>query len=253
MRAPKLMLSLVTLSAALVLYSLPVVAADPSDEDETSTEEAPPPAAEKLNKKKSKKIPAEEQEVETTKPDDQQKTETHPSEHPVAVARSASSIALDERLSLGTGLGWAYVKPQAGKWQGAGASTIVGAWRKSQKPDGNLFITGSYTPYSGVWLVDDRYYDTVVHAFMGGVQWLFPLAANKGIKAGVELGYLMVYATPQDRSEADSKVKGGKFAAGANLGMDWTLLGKLKVGPVIRVNGGGFSNAFAGAVANYVF
>ena len=253
MRASLLMHSLMSLSAVLILNSSPSVAADTSNADEPAAEDSPPAAAEKAPKKKSKKAPAEEEQAETTKDDQPAGTETHTPEHPVAVARSATSISLDERLSLGTGLGWAVVKPQIGKWQGVGATTVVGSWRKSQKPDGNLFITGSYTPYAGTWLVDDRFYDTTVHAFMGGVNWLFPLAANKGLKAGVELGYLMVYASPQDRSDADGKVKGGKFAAGGNLELDWTVLGKVKVGPMVRVNGGGFSTAFVGAVANFVF
>lgn len=244
--------SVIVLSTAVVAFNCRSMAADTEVAD-GEAENGTPPAAEKHKKKAKKAATPEEEQTEATQNGDPEKSADAEATPLVTVTRSQTSIALDERLTIGTGIGWAYVKPQVGKWQGVGASTVVASWRKSPKPEGNLFITGSYTPYTGAWLVDERYYDTTVHALMAGVNWLFPLGANKGLKAGVELGYLMVYANPQDRVDADGKVKGGKFAGGGSLEMDWTLLGKVKVGPMIRVHGGGFSTAFAGAVVNYVF
>lgn len=243
---------LLTLISASYLKSLPALAADENASPEADSTQSEKP------KKKAKKAPEEAppSNENAAKTDDTEKApsgEALPT-HNVEVARSATSIALDERLSFGTGLGWAYVKPATGKWEGIGASTLFGSWRKSPKPDGSLFITGSYTPYAGTWLVDERYYNTTVHAFMGGASWLLPFSAGKAeVKAGVELGYLMVYAIPQDRVDADGKVKAGKFGAGGNVEMNWTVLNKVKIGPMARFSAGGFTTAFVGAAARFVF
>lgn len=225
-------------------------------DDSASSVETTPSSDKKKSKKKPASEPVETQDDETqssTVPPKPEETDSDKKTE-APIVRSATSIALDERLSLGTAIGWAYVKPSAGTWSGLGTSTLSGSWRKSPKPDGSLFITGRYTPYSGVWRLNDRDYDTTIHGGFIGASWLLPFAPGKSeIKAGVELGYLMVYAIPQDGAEVDGKAKGGKVAGGFSTEINWTFLSKLKIGPVIRVGAGSFSSVFVGAAANYVF
>lgn len=241
------------LSAVSFLYIDAAAAQDNAAEE--SAPEVEKPVSEKPAKKKPAKKPAEEQEEQTADEQPSKPTETPAKpETPVVVTRSATSLALDERLSVGSGIGWSYVKPKVGKWNGLGTTTVIGSWRKSPKPDGTLFITGSYTPYAGTWLVDERFYNTTAHAFTGGASWLLSSTPGKAsIKAGVELGVLMVYASPQDGSEADGQVKGAKFAGGGNFEMNWTFLNKVKAGPFLRLNAGNFSTAFLGGAVHCMF
>lgn len=173
-----------------------------------------------------------------------------------AIPRSALSKKLDSRLSLGTSIGWGVVKPAKGTWIGLGTSELSFQYRNSAKADGKLYITGRYAPFAGVWTVDKRDYDTTLHGLYGGAEIHLPGTPlpSTTLKAGVELGYMLVYAKPQDRAEADSAVKGGKLNLTAGGGMDWSLLdNKIKVGPFARLHLIGFTIVNVGASARFVF
>lgn len=160
--------------------------------------------------------------------------------------RSQFSKRLAKRLSLATSLGWAVVKPSTGSWSGIGASDITARWRESRKADLMFMITARYAPMTGVWRVDQRDYDTTLHGMYFGVELQKPIESMGAptIKTGLELGYVMVHAAPQDKAEADSKVKGGKINLAVSGGADWDILGgKIKVGPFVRAHLAGFSVA----------
>lgn len=172
------------------------------------------------------------------------------------VVQSQQSKAIENRLSLTTSLGWAVVKPANGTWTGIGASDISARWRESNKGDGKAFITARYVPVAGVWTVDDRDYDTTLHGIFGGAEYEKPIEfmGAPTIKAGVELGYMLVYAKPQDKAEAASDVKGGKVNVAAGGGADWAILnGKIKVGPFARLHFVGFTIVNVGGSVNFVF
>lgn len=172
------------------------------------------------------------------------------------VVQSQQSKALENKLSLATSLGWAVVKPANGTWTGIGASDISARWRESNKGDGKVFITARYAPVAGVWTVDDRDYDTTLHGIFGGAEYEKPIEfmGAPTIKAGVELGYMLVYAKPQDKAEAASDVKGGKVNLAAGGGADWAILnGKVKVGPFARLHFVGFTIVNVGGSVNFVF
>lgn len=181
--------------------------------------------------------------------------ETQNPEQP-PVIRSALSKKLDGRLSLGTSVGWGIVKPSKGTWIGIGAADLSFQYRNSAKPDGKLYFTGRYAPFAGVWTVDRRDYDTTLHGLYGGAEFHLPGTPlpSTTLKAGVELGYMIVYAKPQDHAEASSAVKGGKVNLAAGGGMDWSILdNKIKVGPFARLHLIGFTIFNVGASARFVF
>jgi hypothetical protein len=168
-------------------------------------------------------------------------------------AKSASSKALDGRLSLGTSVGWAAVKPSKGTWTGLGAADFGVRWRASAKSTGNLYYTGRYAPFSGVWTVDHRDYDTTLHGLYGGAEYQRPIH-DMTLKAGVELGYMLVYARPQDNAPAAGDVKGGKVNMTAGAGADWSFFSdKVKLGPFARVHVAGFNMFHLGGSAQFVF
>lgn len=173
-----------------------------------------------------------------------------------SVVQSQASKAIENRLSLATSLGWALVTPAKGSWIGVGASDVSARWRESIHGDGKAFITVRYAPVAGVWKVDDRDYDTSLHGIYGGVEYQKPVEflAAPTIKAGVELGYMLVYARPQDEAEAADDVKGGKFNLTVGGGADWDILdGKVKVGPFARLHLLGFTIVNVGGSVNFVF
>jgi len=219
----------------------------PTEKPTPAAPPAAPPKETPLNKKH-----ADADAEETTKP---AKTEPKAVVKPVVV-QSQQSKALENRLSLATSLGWAVVKPANGTWTGIGASDISTRWRESNKGDGKVFITARYAPVAGVWTVDDRDYDTTLHGIFGGAEYEKPIEfmGAPTIKAGVELGYMLVYAKPQDKAEAASDVKGGKVNLAAGGGADWAILnGKIKVGPFARLHFVGFTIVNVGGSVNFVF
>jgi hypothetical protein len=126
----------------------------------------------------------------------------------------------------------------------------------SQKEDGKLFITGRYAPFAGVWTVNRRDYDTTLHGFYAGAEYQAPtsMMGAATLKAGMELGYMLVYAKAQDKAAPSGDVKGGKANLTAGGGADWSILSnKVKVGPFARVHVGGFSIFNVGGSARFVF
>jgi hypothetical protein len=173
-----------------------------------------------------------------------------------AVVKSSASILLENRLSLGTSVGWAVVKPAKGTWVGTGASDLSVQWRISREATGNTFITGRYAPFAGVWTVNRRDYDTTLHGLYLGGEARLPTTkfGNVTYKAGVELGYMLVYAKAQDKVKASSGVAGGKVNFTAGGGADWGVCSnKVLVGPFARVHVAGFSIFNIGGSARFVF
>lgn len=205
-----------------------------------------------------KPVPASKKRIET-KDEVEDTAETATQEKPEAspeVVRSQMSKAMDNRLSLSTSLGWAVVKPSKGTWIGIGASDLSARWRESQKGDGKLFITIRYAPFAGVWSVSDRDYDTTLHGIYGGAEFHKTLEAMGAatLKAGVELGYMLVYADPQDKAEAADDVKSGKVNLTTGGGLEWGILkDKVKVGPFARLHLAGFTIFNVGGSINFVF
>lgn len=180
--------------------------------------------------------------------------ETKPASKPVD--RSAASKALDKRLSLGTSLGWSIIKPAKGTWTGIGSSDVSFRWRTSPKENEKLYITGRYVPFTGVWTVDRRDYDSTLHGIYAGAEYGTPAGSINGpsLKAGVELGYLMVYAKAQDEAVESNDVKGGKVNLSIGGGADWGFVSdKLKVGPFLRAHVLGFTIFHLGVSAQFVF
>lgn len=172
------------------------------------------------------------------------------------VVQSQASKSIEGRLSLASSLGWAIVKPSKGTWIGIGASDLAVRWRESRKGDERLLITGRYAPVSGVWTVNDRDYDTTLHGIYAGAEYQKPLEAMGAatLKAGLELGYMLVYAVPQDKAEASSDVKGGKLNLATGGGLEWGILNdKVKFGPFARLHFAGFTILNLGGSINFVF
>jgi type IV secretory pathway VirB10-like protein len=205
-----------------------------------------------------KPVPANKKRIET-KDEVEDAADAATQEKPEAspeVVRSQMSKAMDNRLSLSTSLGWAVIKPSKGAWIGVGASDLSARWRESQKGDGKLFITMRYAPFTGVWSVSDRDYDTTLHGIYGGAEFHKTLEAMGAatLKAGVELGYMLVYADPQDKAEAAGDVKSGKVNLTTGGGLEWGILkDKVKVGPFARLHLAGFTIFNVGGSINFVF
>lgn len=177
-----------------------------------------------------------------------------PGDAPQVVVKSVLSKKLDSRLQIGTSVGWASVRTNSGPWTVAAGSAVYGAWRRSKDTSGKLYITARYAPYAGSFAFENTYYDGTIHGFLVGASWLTP--ANIGganLKAGVELGYLMLYASPQDGTVADSKAKAGTVAAGIASELYWTILEKMHLGPFVNFYMGGATIAHLGAAASFVF
>ena len=202
-----------------------------------------------------KPVPASKKRIETKGDVNDATTQEKPAAPP-EIVRSEMSKAMDDRLSLSTSLGWAVIKPSKGSWIGVGASDLSARWRESHKGDGKLFITVRYAPFAGVWSVRDRDYDTTLHGIYGGAEFHKTLEAMGAatLKAGVELGYMLVYADPQDKAEAADDVKSGKVNLTAGGGLEWGILKeKVKVGPFARLHLAGFTIFNVGGSINFVF
>jgi hypothetical protein len=169
------------------------------------------------------------------------------------VVRSDSSLFLENRLSLGTSVGWAVVKPAKGTWVGLGASDISFQWRLSSDDSSPLSITGRYAPFAGVWTVNKRDYNVTAHGLYGGAEYRIP-AGTATLRAGAELGYMLIYARAQDKTKLTSDVKGGKANLSLGGGADWKFASnKILIGPFARVHFVGFSIFNVGASARFVF
>jgi hypothetical protein len=167
---------------------------------------------------------------------------------------SRQSKFIAGRLALGTSLGLRQVKPAEGTWTGVGAVSVHSDWRLSEKPEGKFFARLRYSPYAGIWKVDDRFYDTTFHGFFAGVGYFGPITPGGGrINPSLEVGYLMVYARPQDGEIADTKVKKGKISANATVEALWVFKEKIEFGPFLGGEFGGIQAVHGGIRSRFVF
>lgn len=173
-----------------------------------------------------------------------------------SVVKSSAGKSLENRLSLGTSVGWSIVKPAKGTWIGVGSSDVSARWRASANDDSPLYITGRYAPLAGVWTTGNRDYDTTLHGIYGGAEYLIPTAllVTAHLKANVELGYMLVYARAQDNAPEASDVKRGTINLATGGGAEWGLLSnKVKMGPFVRLHFAGFTIINVGGSAQFVF
>ncbi len=172
----------------------------------------------------------------------------------INVAKSSSSKKLDNRALLGASVGWVSMRSTSSTWAVGGASSVFGAWRLSQKEDGLVYATGRYTPFAGTLKCDEISYDATGHGFFGGAYFLIPnLPSQTALKLGGELGFLKVYAKPQDGSSGDAKAKKSAPLAGLNAELDWTFLEKVQLGPFINAYFGGATIVYLGASTSLAF
>ncbi len=231
---------------------------DPTPATKVLAPAAPKPAVEKNTAPvpaKSEKRAEDAEETQAEPPPDETKGETAKVDAK-PVKKSASSKTLENRLSVGTSLGWSIIKPSKGTWIGVGSSDASFRWRLSPKEDAPLYITGRYAPFAGVWSTGNRDYNTTLHGLYGGAEYLMAsrLMGAVNLKANVELGYMLVYAKAQDSAPEASEVKKGTVNLAAGAGAEWGLLSnKVKIGPFVRLHVAGFSIINVGGSAQFVF
>jgi hypothetical protein len=224
----------------------------PSTPKAETPKQVAPATAKPAGASKPAKQTAEDQE------ESEQTQEAAPTEKVAAkpMARSGASKTVENRLSVGTSLGWSVVKPSKGTWIGIGATDMFFRWKTANTDDHPLAATLRYAPLTGVWNTGNRDYDVTLHGIFAGADYLLPLraAANLSVKAGAELGYLLPYAKAQDGAPESSDVKKGSLSFAVSSGADWSLMNnKLKVGPVIRLQAIGFTVINLGGAAQFVF
>lgn len=219
-----------------------------ADANDASTEETSPevpaekPVAPVKTAKPSKGSPAK-----TSTPPPQAAKTTTP-------ATPMLSHRINDRLQLGVSLGFASIKPSAGSWQGLGFSSVTGAWKGSSKVESSFYISGRYTPYAGVLTVEHEDYDAAMHGFFVGPQWQLPIGSQgRVLKAGLELGYLLVYAKPQDRYSTATKAKENKVVAGGGVEFAWMLLENVQLGPFLAAHAGSTQIYQGGVASSFLF
>lgn len=230
--------------------STPTKGATPEVKPAVEKPAIPSPAKPPVPVKQKTESQKDEDEEPSEPSEAEQKTEAKP------MVRSAASKALENRLFMGTSLGWALVKPSKGTWIGIGAADTYFRWRASSNEDAPVYITGRYAPVAGVWSTGNRDYDTTLHGIYAGAEYVLPLrlASNFSLKASSELGYMLVYAKAQDGAPESSDVKKGTLNLSVGGGGDWSLFSnKLKLGPFVRLHAVGFNMVNVGASAQFVF
>jgi hypothetical protein len=181
-------------------------------------------------------------------------SETSSTIAPKPMERSATSLRLNDRLAIGTTMGWRIVKPAEGEWIGIGGSDLNLSWKFSSNTDSRLFLTTRYTPVTGVWKYEDRYYNTTLHGLFVGSDLVLPVRlGSSNLRFGGEVGYLLVYTTAQDEAEIDSETRTNRFAYGLTSDWTWQIMEKVWAGPSIRLTAGAFATTSIGAGMRFVF
>lgn len=159
-----------------------------------------------------------------------------------AEPRSATSLALADRLNIFTTIGFSKVTPKEGTWTSLGQTSLGIGWRFTEKETNNAHGTIRIVPLTGVWKVEDRYYDTAVQGVFFGGEWQpNPATAFWDYRIGGELGYQFVSVRPQDRADPEKKFNAGKFGF-AITARGTRLIGeKISIGPALRLASGYFT------------
>jgi hypothetical protein len=173
----------------------------------------------------------------------------------VAASRSAASKAIEDKLVLGTGLGWISLSGEGGNWNAGFHSQLFMTYALPVNVAG-FALAGSfrYLPLDVTPKIDKNSYRGVVEGLMFGAEGRMKVTAptNMAYVATAELGYMKTSLDPSDDlAKISSHGKSGvSLAVGG--GADWTFLGKLAGGPRVRLGFGSYSMfEVSGAIGCY--
>jgi len=163
------------------------------------------------------------------------------------------SHRVNGRLSLGSAIGIASIKPLGGSWSGGGFASVTSEWRLLPKSESWL-LSARYTPYAGTLNIEGDYYDATIHGiFLGGKGAKSNLLGASTFKVGVDVGYLLIYSKPQGGYESTRSSKEGKVSVGTSTELVWKTMEKMQVGPFLAASFGNIQMIQGGALALFLF
>lgn len=167
--------------------------------------------------------------------------------------RSEISKKIDNKLVLGTSLGWVSLSGEGGNWNAAFHGQIFLAYALGINLVGfELGATARYVAMDVTPRIDKNSYRGVVEGYSFGAEGRKVLNESWTAVAGADLGY---FITSLDSSDDLPKVaaheeNGISLAVGG--GADWAWSEKIKLGPRARLGVGGFSTfEISGALSCY--
>jgi hypothetical protein len=173
----------------------------------------------------------------------------------IAVSRSASSKAIEDKLVLGTGLGWISLSGQGGNWAAGFHNQLFMTYALPVNVAG-FALAGSfrYLPMDVTPKIDNNSYRGVVEGLMFGAEGRMKVTVptNMTYVATAELGFMKTSLDPaDDLAKVSSHGKSGvSLAVGG--GADWTFLSMLAGGPRVRLGFGSYSMVeISGAIGCY--
>lgn len=171
---------------------------------------------------------------------------------------SALSLALADKLTLGTGLALVVASPPSGTLATRGAGEFFLRYVLPANILSGLDLLGSfrYLPISGVAVVDGQSFRTSYEALNFGAVGRYRLqgvAADPALLASFEVGYVLVHAASLDGLELASDASENGVAVTVGTGADWMVLPKFLLGPRLYFGFGRLSVVQVSGAAGFVF
>ena len=183
--------------------------------------------------------------TETTPEAKQPETKTESVEKPVE--RSATSLALEDKLQFTAGLNVGKLKGKNGSWANRGSGDLGLAYMISGKvsPKNPLFIIFNYRPFDSVVAYEEQTYRSVTEGFFFGIKKYQQLKETFYASAAVQLGYVKNSVTPTDGLTPSATLNHSDAMLTASTALEWKLRDKIFLGPQFLLGFGSVYSAYS--------
>jgi len=171
------------------------------------------------------------------------------------MVQSATSKALDDRLSLSTSFGWIRASQSEGDWRSSGVSDVTLAWRLGLKTIDKLDLWTSlrYAPIAIAGEIDGVSYRGVWEAWNIGAIGKYLVGNGLRAVGSFEVGYVLVYLRPLNDIETSKNHEKNGVMASLGAGVDWDVVPKFAFGPRLNVGFGSTTAIQVAASGTFTF
>lgn len=170
------------------------------------------------------------------------------------MVQSATSKALQDKLSLTTSFGWVKASKGKGEWKGSGMSDLtVGYKFAAVSPTMSLDGTYRYAPVAVSGVEDDVSYRGVWETHFFGARLHYAMGSTTVVGSG-EVGYTMVHTKPVDGQEQVKKAEAGGGQVALGGGADFHVIDKnMTAGPRLILGFGSFTTIQVAGAVGFLF
>lgn len=171
------------------------------------------------------------------------------------VTQSATSKALNDKLSIGTGFGFYMASASEGEWSSRGGAELAAYYVLPYVTHSAWSLSGSfrYATFDATAVLDRLSYRGTVEGYHLGAMARIGRNTKMSFIGSGEVGMMVVHMYSLERVEVDDKLNSNGVNVTLGGGVDWQLQPKLFLGPRLGLGFGRLQTVQLSGNATFMF